>query len=264
MSLGGAARLSRRAILAGLGTLPAALAGRSASARDVDGFWSREVPSSLGVEVAKPLPGVPAPTPGVRALGIGTSRDGMVLLPGGYRPHQPAPLLLWLHGAGGSGATMLRPVAELLDGLGIITVAPDSRGVTWDMEIRRRGEDMAFIADALRQVLARQAVDPDRIAVGGFSDGASFALALGLSQSPLFRRVLAFSPGFLQPYRRGPRPAVLITHGTHDRVLPVEKCGRAIARTLRRGGYEPEYREFDGGHEMRPDHVEGGLRLVAS
>lgn len=255
---------ARRQVVAGLGALALSALCPTSAARNAEGFWSREVPASLGVEVVPPSPTLPAPAAGVSPLGLGTRRDGVLLVPTGYRADRPAPLLLWLHGAGGSGAKILRPLVRMLDTLGILTLAPDSRGVTWDMEVLRRGDDLVFLGGALRRVLAGHAVDPARVAVGGFSDGASFALALGLTQQPLFSRVLAFSPGFLQPFRRGSRPEILVAHGSQDTVLPVAKCGRAIVRTLQRGGYKPDYREFTGGHELRLELVEEGLRALLS
>jgi poly(3-hydroxybutyrate) depolymerase len=42
-------------------------------------------------------------------------------------------------------------------------------------------------------------VDPQRICVSGFSDGASYALSLGLANGDLFTHVAAFSPGFMRP-----------------------------------------------------------------
>ncbi|MGZ4788523.1 MAG: hypothetical protein ACXVZX_08375 [Terriglobales bacterium] len=42
-------------------------------------------------------------------------------------------------------------------------------------------------------------MDPARIAIGGFSDGASYALTIGITNGRLFTHIVAFSPGFMQP-----------------------------------------------------------------
>ncbi len=42
-------------------------------------------------------------------------------------------------------------------------------------------------------------VDTTRIALGGFSNGASYALSLGVYNGDLFSALLAFSPGFYAP-----------------------------------------------------------------
>src|SRR5207247_1244714 len=92
----------------------------------------------------------------------------------------PLPLLVLLHGAGGSGAGVLRRVGAAADQAGVAVLAPDSRDSTWDGIRSGFGPDVAFIDRALARVFDVVAVDRDRIAVGGFSDGATYALALGL------------------------------------------------------------------------------------
>jgi predicted esterase len=44
-------------------------------------------------------------------------------------------------------------------------------------------------------VLRSSLIDPVRLAVGVFSDGASYALSLGIPSADLYTHVLAFSPG---------------------------------------------------------------------
>lgn len=100
---------------------------------------------------------------------------------------------------------------------------------------------------ALERVFQRYAVDPSHLAIGGFSDGASYALSLGLTNGDLFNHVIAFSPGFLAPGERIARPRIFISHGTNDRVLPVA-CSQRIVAVLRDSGYDVTYREFAGPH----------------
>ena len=70
----------------------------------------------------------------------------------------------------------------------------------WDHRSPRSSDR---VVRALEQVFARHAVDAGHLAIGGFSDGASYALGLGLANGDFFRDVLAFSPGFVPP--GGPR-----------------------------------------------------------
>jgi len=85
-----------------------------------------------------------------------------------------------------------------------VIVAPDSRGRTWDAIEGRMGPDVEFIDTALRSVFAHVRVNPARVAMAGFSDGASYALGLGLANGDLFSHVIAFSPGFVTSrLRRG-------------------------------------------------------------
>lgn len=129
-------------------------------------------------------------------------------------------------------------------------LAPNARGRTWDAILDRFGPDVASLDSLLEQVFERFALDRARIALGGFSDGASYALSLGLSNGDLFTHLIAFSPGFLAPGPRRGRPSIYVSHGVEDRVLPIVRCSRMIVPALRRSGYDVDYREFGGGHAV--------------
>jgi phospholipase/carboxylesterase len=123
------------------------------------------------------------------------------------------------------------------------------------------GPDVAFLDEALAAVFARFAVGS--VAVSGFSDGASYALSIGLANGDLFGHVLAWSPGFMAPPDLAGRPRVFVSHGTGDRVLPIDRCSRRLVPSLRADGYDVAYEEFDGGHAVPPSVVERSLgRLV--
>lgn len=191
------------------------------------------------------------PVPGVQSLGIGEERDGLIHLPKSYSPDRPAPLLILMHGAGSQSERMLRRVSDHVDAAGIIILAPDSRGRNWDIIAGGGyGPDVTFIDRALAAMFDRFAVDPARVAIGGFSDGASYALSLGVMNGDLFTHILAFSPGFMAPLDQAGRPKVFISHGTEDDILPIGMCSRRLAPMLQHGGYDLRYVEFPGGHSM--------------
>lgn len=210
---------------------------------------------------ARPRKGVTTSGSGTRALGIGESRDAIVQLP-------PAsgvalPLLVLLHGAGGTGAGILRRLGPAADQAGVAVLAPDSRGSTWDAIRGAFGPDVEFLTRALDRVFETTAVDPARVAVGGFSDGASYAISLGLMNGDLFRRVLAFSPGFFAEGARRGSARFFISHGTGDRILPIDRCSRPIVDALKTSGHQVIYREFDGGHEIPAAIAREGMDWVA-
>jgi len=174
-------------------------------------------------------------------------------VPASYRKDRPAPLAVMLHGAGGSAGHGLALLRGFADSLGIILLSPDSRGQTWDVILGDYGPDVAFIDRALEQIFSQYSIDPKRLAVGGFSDGASYALSLGLINGDLFGHVIAFSPGFMAPSRQQGVPRIYISHGTRDEVLPIERCSRRIVPQLKRAGYDVLYKEFDGPHTIPND-----------
>lgn len=192
---------------------------------------------------------------GTSPLDLGGDRDGLLHVPASAAPDRPAPLVVVLHGAGARGAQMVDLLRDRAEERGVLVLAPDSRRSTWDVIARGGyGEDVRFLRRALRRVLERHPVDPDRTAVAGFSDGASYALSLGIANGDLFRHVLAWSPGFAAPAARVGTPPILVSHGTRDAVLPIDRCSRRLVPALRESGYDVEYHEFPGGHEV-PGHV---------
>lgn len=200
----------------------------------------------------------PVPS-GDRPLGLVTDRDAVLHVPAGLTDGRAAPLLVALHGAGGSASGGLALLGPLADERGILVLAPASRGPTWDAVRGRYGPDTALLDRALQAVFAAVPVDPGRIAVAGFSDGASYALGLGLANGTLFRRVVAFSPGFVPPARPQGRPAVFVSHGEADDVLPVGRTSRRIVPALQDDGYDVTYREFAGGHTVPPEIAREGV-----
>ncbi|MFP5369951.1 MAG: alpha/beta hydrolase, partial [Actinomycetes bacterium] len=82
---------------------------------------------------------------------------------------------------------------------------------------------------------------------------------LGLANGDLFEAVLAFSPGFVAPPGQEGEPRIWISHGTGDRVLPVDRCGRAVARQLTAAGYDTTYEQFEGGHAVTAELVAAAL-----
>lgn len=191
-----------------------------------------------------------AGTPGLHPLKLDGERDGFLYVPEGYRPEHPAPLVLMLHGAGGDAEGTLNIMRNLADSFEMILLAVDSRRQTWDVIINQFGPDIAFIDRALKQTFSRYAIDPSRLAIAGFSDGASYALSVGITNGNLFTHVLAFSPGFIAPADQIGEPRLFISHGEHDNVLNIDRCSRRIVPVLQRAGYEVLYQEFDGSHTV--------------
>ncbi len=187
---------------------------------------------------------------GLHTLGLGDQvRDGHLLVPGGAQD-DARPLILMLHGAGGDGASMLHMIGRAAAASDCVVLAPDARKHTWDFLSGDFGPDVAFIDGALKQTFDRCSIDPARVAIAGFSDGASYALTLGLANGDLFTHVMAFSPGFMRPPRVVGSPRVFVSHGTEDAVLPIQVCSRRIVPQLQDAGYDLTYREFPGPHTV--------------
>jgi hypothetical protein len=185
---------------------------------------------------------------GEHALGLAEGRDGYIRAPVGYDPDVPTPLALLLHGAGSNAREWVGGFS-LFDALGLVVLSVDSRRESWDLRYGPFGPDVRFIDEALAHAFDRCNVDPARVGIAGFSDGASYALSVGLINGDLFTHVLGFSPGFLETPERHGKPPVFLSHGTGDRILPVGFT-RNLASDLRDDGHAVTYEEFVGGHTL--------------
>ena len=188
----------------------------------------------------------------------------------------PRPLLVLVHGAGDRAATFVDRFTGFADREGVILLSVQSRGPTWDLApkqnvlggplamkskpVLRFGPDVARVDQALGELFRRAAVNPRRIALLGFSDGASYALSLGLANPQLFRSVVALSPGFVvTPALVAPSQRIFIAHGRQDRVLPFRVAEKDIAGLITANGLKPRFRPFDGDHYIDEAALAEGL-----
>jgi phospholipase/carboxylesterase len=211
---------------------------------------------------ARPRTNVVTSARGTVKLELGGTRDAILQMPAVVGA-APVPLVVLLHGAGGTGERQLARFGSTPSNVGLAVLAPDSRRSTWDGIGGAFGADIEFLDRALAKVFDLVAVDPARVSVAGFSDGATYALSLGLINGSLFRKIGAFSPGFVVNGPPEGKPAIFVSHGTADRILPIDMCSRRIVPQLLRLGYAVTFREFSGGHEVPPAVASEGLGWLA-
>jgi predicted esterase len=170
----------------------------------------------------------------------------MLVTPGG--PPAKA-LVVVLHGAGGTAASGLEAFRGGWNTPGLVLIAPASKGQTWSILRSEQDVDLESVNFALGEAYERCKIDRRRIGLGGFSDGATYALSLGVSNGDLFPAVMALSPGGVIGGNQVGIPRFFVSHGTLDTVLPIAQAGDAVVKKLRAAGYPVTYRRFRGGHE---------------
>ncbi len=187
-------------------------------------------------------------SPGVHELTLGNGQAARIQVTpttGGRRA-----LVVALHGAGGTPAGAIEAFRGAWTMPGLVLIAPASKGQTWSILRSEQDLDLESVNLALAEAYERCTIDRRRIAVGGFSDGATYALTLGLSNGDLFPAVIAFSPGGIVGGEQVGVPRVFVSHGTFDSVLPIAQAGDAVVKKLRAAGYPVTYRRFRGEHEV--------------
>ena len=157
-------------------------------------------------------------------------------------------LVVMLHGAGGSADSGLGLLRREADRHRLLLLAPKSSGRTWDVIRGGYGTDVRNLDRLLAEVATEFPLRG--CTIGGFSDGASYALSLGLANGDVFDSVIAFSPGFQAALLENGRPRIFVSHGTNDSVLPIDRCSRRLVPALERVGYDVTFHEFEGQHTV--------------
>ena len=192
---------------------------------------------------AAPTPALP---PGHARLVIETAagdRECLVYVPRGRAAAGPLPLVIMLHGMGGTAATALQETgwSAKAEEESFIVVYPEAtrpdmgrppsfarNPQAWNdgsgrfHAAQRRIDDVAFLRAVLDRVRAEHTVDDGRIFVAGFSNGASMAFRAG---AELADRITAIAPCAGACWTESPRPArpisVCAITGTADTLNPL-------------------------------------------
>jgi len=209
---------------------------------------------------ARPSKATESIAAGLHPLGLRAERDALLYVPESAAKYQRAPLMVSLHGATRNADRGIELLRSLSDEHGFLLLAPASVDRTWDVIESTYGPDIQFLNQALSRTFGLRDIDPARVAIAGFSDGASYSLSVGLSNGDFFCAVFGFSPGFIVPGEFKGKPPIFISHGTIDPILPIDECSRRIVPGLKRLGYRVTYREFEGKHTLPPDIASEAMR----
>jgi phospholipase/carboxylesterase len=208
------------------------------------------VPPSIE-PVLKSRPGTPSLT-GDKGKSTFTVLDSsaVIYVPLSVDRATPTRLILFLHGANRTVDFFVEAHRAAADESGAIILAPFACCGTWDGIQSAFGPDIAIIDAALKWTFDRWTINPAAVIMSGFSDGATYSLAVGRANGDFFSRVVAYSPGFLLPIEPRGKPPILVTHGIQDNILPIDATSRNLVPVLRNNGYTVDYREFTGGHAV--------------
>jgi len=178
-------------------------------------------------------------------------------VPQGYDCQKPAPLLLWGHGAGGTGAREYLLWQAVADKIGLLVLAPTavSKEPGYAFTPRERAAALAALRWARRTVN----VDENAIFVGGWSQGGSQTWDLMLRHPDLFAGALPCvgGPRMEIGARNNLRYLENVAHlpirdlqGSKDDELLLMNLHLAFARLKKFGAPDAVLHEFaDRGHD---------------
>jgi phospholipase/carboxylesterase len=129
-----------------------------------------------------------------------------------------------------------------------------AEGLRHDAEGAKQGRDTAF--KALGELVSKYDVDPARIFVMGFSQGAVLSLGIALQHPNAIAGAVIMSGHLVPEFVADTAPSsdlgglpIFVAHGLSDSVLPIES-GRQINEYLKRQPVNLTYREYPMAHTV--------------
>lgn len=170
-------------------------------------------------------------------------RTSIVHIPKSYRPSEPAPLVVMLHGGGGSGRAALWESgwADKAEKEGFLVLFPDAlppnpslpghfsrNPQLWNdgsdrfFPAQKAPDDVAFLVALLNELFRMFSIDSGRVFFTGFSNGASMCF---LAAARMPERVAAIAPVagalWFDPPKLYPPVSLLYLTGTEDPLNPL-------------------------------------------
>ena len=192
----------------------------------------------------------PAPT-GLVEVEQGPSR-GLLLTPNEIDPDASYPLFTVFHGAGRQDEMLVKACRGEPEARQAFFFIPRSVQSTWDLIAGGDEVDLKFLEYAWDLIYRRYPVDSMSQCLIGYSDGASYALSLMLSNPGFFDAALCWAAGFAVLDRNAVRMAdrrtrVYLEYGTHDQVFAFDTVALPMRERLEQAGYLVKFSVDEGG-----------------
>lgn len=201
----------------------------------------------------------PSPTGEVR-LEHGPS-SALLLTPDKIDPARRYPLFTVLHGAGRHDQMLAKGFLAEPNRRKAFFLIPRSVDQTWDLIAGGERDDLDFLEYAFDLIYRRYPIDPLQQCLLGYSDGASYALSVGLCNAEMFSALMVWAAGFLaldpptaESFRTHGAPAVkpriYLEYGTHDQLFDFQTVALPMRDNLERVGFDVTFSVDEGGRHM--------------
>lgn len=208
--------------------------------------WPNAAPTADRGFVPTGSPGCGKPAPAgaheQKVTALGRARSYKVVVPSGYQPSTPYPVVFALHGNGGnaSGVRAALDLERHAHGRAIF-VYPEGVGGGWDLDSESgKNRDVALFDAVLLSLHQSLCLDERRVFVTGFSNGAYMANQLACRRGERIRAVATHAGG--GPYENagatyddqghlvcpGKAVAALVVHGMSDRTVAPSEGQKSI------------------------------------
>jgi len=175
----------------------------------------------------------------------GVNRTYHLFIPDHFDPNKKLPLVIVLHGGGGTGQNMIRftHFNDLAEEDTFLVVYPDGVHHEWNDhrvgdKLQHEQDDVKFISILIDEIVADHHADAKRVFVTGISNGAIFSLFLA---QELSEKILAIAPvcgsipaNYANTYYIDHPVSILIINGTADSLVKY-KGGPVLSKKSERG-----------------------------
>ncbi len=211
---------------------------------------------ALRVEYKPVEPVDEAPPTGFVRLEQGRS-SAVLLTPDEIDGDRRYPLVTVLHGAGRQDEALVKTFRDEAEARQAFFLIPRSEGPTWDLIASEGRPDLDFLEYAYDLIYRRFPIDPLRQVLMGYSDGASYALSVGLCNSTMFSALIGWALGFVvldpptaEQFAKSipePRPRIYLEHGTHDQLFDFHGVAIPNRDRLQQAGFDVTFSIDEGG-----------------
>lgn len=194
-------------------------------------------------------------------------------------------LLVLMHGVGSNEQDLFGLSAHIPDRFHVLSLrAPHRMGpgahAWFDFSVEPGGArsineaqeaaSRALVAQTVEAASAQLGIPPERVVVGGFSQGGIMALSLLLTRPDLLHAAMVWHSRLLAQVvpLQAPSDALRgkklwLSHGTHDNVIPLANA-QAIAHHMATLPVSVTYREYPSEHEIRPSELAATVAWLES
>ncbi len=178
----------------------------------------------------------------------GQTRSYLLYTPDSPAPAGGRPLVIVLHGGGGTARALVRSTRgrfnELAETNGSLVAYPDAIDRSWDFgegvvseAMTTRRDDLAFLSTMVRAIGQTRQLDHDRVFATGISRGGQASYFLACKRPGLLRAIAPVAmplPDFLADDCRRVAPTpLLLMNGTDDPIVPYDGGPITIGRRER-------------------------------
>ena len=187
-----------------------------------------------------------------------------------------APAVVLIHGRGTNERDLLPIGAQLPEALDVLSVrAPQSMGgpnsYTWyDLDLSDGGlensqpdpegfrRSLDLVHEFVEAAVEAYGLDPERVGLLGFSQGAITSLSALLERPDAYRWVVALNGYLAAEHEEAVDSAegkpVFVGCGAMDQVIPPKRAERA-AELLEQGGADVRFERYGVGHGTTPEEI---------